>query len=141
LLAEVFLQLTGPRGVLDPDWMARRVDETSDPGGDLDTLLTRIASIRTWTYISHRPGWVERAQDWQERTRAIEDRLSDALHERLVQRFVERGGKRRPAPAKPRPRAPSHIAAEPAARVPDHPFARLSEMRRAMFPSTAAPEP
>ena len=138
LLSEIFLQLTGPKGVLDPDWMARRVEEANDPAGDLDTLLTRIASIRTWTYISHRPGWVVGSAEWQERTRAIEDRLSDALHERLVQRFVERGGKRRVVVSKPRPRTPSTAAAdEPAFRPPDHPFARLSAMRAALFPTPA----
>ncbi len=138
LLAEIFLQLTGPRGVLDPDWMAEKVAEASDPAGDLDTLLTRIASIRTWTYISHRPGWVVGPAEWQERTRAIEDRLSDALHERLVQRFVERGGKRRVVAARPRARTAAAVVEEPAARRPDHPFARLSAMRAALFPEPAA---
>ena len=140
LLAEIFSQLTGPRGVLDPDWMAEKVAETDDPAGDLDTLLTRIASIRTWTYISHRPGWVVGAGEWQERTRAIEDRLSDALHERLVQRFVEKGARRRVAQARPRPRAAQAAgpAEEAGAHRPDHPFARLSAIRAAMFPVAAA---
>src|SRR5262249_12553195 len=53
-------------------------------------LLARIAHIRTFTYISHRPAWLADAAQWQERTRAIEDKLSDALHERLTQRFVDR---------------------------------------------------
>lgn len=136
LLSELFLQLTGPRGVLDPDWMNERVAEADDPSGDLDTLLTRIASIRTWTYISHCPGWVVGASEWQERTRAIEDRLSDALHERLVQRFVEKGAKRKVAPARPRARgAPPNAAPEPEERHPHHPFARLQAMRAAMFPA------
>lgn len=141
LLSEVFLQLTSPRGVLDPDWMALKVAETDDPAGDLDTLLTRIASIRTWTYISNRPGWVLKPGEWQERTRAIEDRLSDALHERLVQRFVEHGGKRRVAQQKPRPRTPPKQGVEPEEARPDHPFARLSAMRAAMFPAPDAPKP
>jgi ATP-dependent RNA helicase SUPV3L1/SUV3 len=142
LLSEVFLQLTGPRGVLDPDWMAEKVAEASDTAGDLDTLLTRIASIRTWTYISHHAGWVVGAGEWQERTRAIEDRLSDALHERLLQRFVERGGKRRVAPQKPRPRSPARPEVDPSERPSrDHPFAQLSAMRAAMFPEPSAPKP
>ena len=58
--------------------------------GDLATLMARIAHVRTWTYVSHRPDWLEDAGHWQERARAIEDRLSDALHERLMQRFVDR---------------------------------------------------
>ncbi len=58
--------------------------------GDIDTLSQRIAEIRTWTYISHRPGWLADPTHWQEKTKAIEDRLSDALHERLTKRFVDR---------------------------------------------------
>jgi ATP-dependent RNA helicase SUPV3L1/SUV3 len=52
--------------------------------------MARIAHVRTWTYITHRVDWVAGAADWQERARGIEDRLSDALHERLTQRFVDR---------------------------------------------------
>jgi ATP-dependent RNA helicase SUPV3L1/SUV3 len=58
--------------------------------GDIDTLMQRIAHIRTWTYITHRLDWLDNAADWQERARGIEDRLSDALHERITQRFVDR---------------------------------------------------
>jgi ATP-dependent RNA helicase SUPV3L1/SUV3 len=67
--------------------MVTRLDRVD---GDIDTLVARISHIRTWTYISHRAGWVEDGGGWQERTRDIEDRLSDALHERLTQRFVDR---------------------------------------------------
>ena len=52
--------------------------------------MARIAHVRTWTYITHRSDWVEDAAAWQERARAIEDRLSDALHESITQRFVDR---------------------------------------------------
>jgi ATP-dependent RNA helicase SUPV3L1/SUV3 len=58
--------------------------------GDTETLLGRIASIRTWTFVSNRSGWMADAAHWQERTRAVEDRLSDALHERLTEQFVDR---------------------------------------------------
>jgi ATP-dependent RNA helicase SUPV3L1/SUV3 len=58
--------------------------------GDIDTLMARIAHIRTWTYITHRGDWVEDSGEWQERARSIEDRLSDALHESITQRFVDR---------------------------------------------------
>ena len=54
-------------------------------------LLERIAGIRTWTYVSHRPGWLADPETWQARTRRIEDRLSDALHEMLRSEFVNRG--------------------------------------------------
>ncbi|WP_425491347.1 helicase-related protein [Nitrospirillum iridis] len=91
LLSQIFRHLRdGPAGTLPQDWVAAQVSRLDRGEGDIDTLVSRIAHIRTWTYISHRPGWLEDAAHWQERTRAIEDRLSDALHERLTQRFVDK---------------------------------------------------
>jgi ATP-dependent RNA helicase SUPV3L1/SUV3 len=104
LLSEVYLQLSSGRGRLDADWMRQRIERLNDAQGDLDTLLARMAFIRTWTYITQHAGWVADAETWQARTRAIEDRLSDALHDLLVRRFVDRGkgAKRRQArPVKP----------------------------------------
>ncbi|MDP6406315.1 MAG: helicase-related protein [Alphaproteobacteria bacterium] len=89
LLGRIFGHLSGPEESLPGDWVAAQVDRLDRSAGDIDTLAARIAHIRTWTYISHRQGWIRDAGHWQERTRAIEDRLSDALHERLTQRFVD----------------------------------------------------
>jgi ATP-dependent RNA helicase SUPV3L1/SUV3 len=89
LLRAVFLQLRGPRQRLADDWIGRHVDPLDNAHGDIDTLLARMAFIRTWTYITHHTRWVGDARAWQDRARAIEDRLSDALHERLVARFVD----------------------------------------------------
>ena len=89
LLRAVFLQLQGPRQRLDADWIRRHVDPLDDAQGDIDTLLARMAFIRTWTYITHHTRWVNDARAWQQRAQAIEDRLSDALHDRLVARFVD----------------------------------------------------
>src|SRR3970282_292281 len=89
-LAQVFHHLTGPGECLPEDWTAEHVARLHSIGGDIDTLTSRIAHVRTWTYIAHRADWLRRAQHWQERTRAIEDKLSDALHERLTQRFIDR---------------------------------------------------
>ena len=90
LLGQIFRHLRGARGTLPDDWVAAQVSRLDRFDGDIDALVTRIAHVRTWTYISHRPYWLERAGHWQEYTRTIEDRLSDALHERLTQRFVDR---------------------------------------------------
>ncbi len=90
MLERLYLDLSGPAGVLDEDWVAERIGVLDRDHGDLDALMTRIAWTRTWTYISHRADWLQDARAWQERTRAIEDRLSDALHERLTARFVDR---------------------------------------------------
>ncbi len=64
-----------------------RIDK---PSGDIDTLSRRLAHIRTWTYVTQRKGWVDDEAHWREETRAVEDRLSDALHAALTQRFVDR---------------------------------------------------
>ena len=101
LLGDVFRQLTGSSARLSADWLAERIGRLDQTAGDVDDLLTRLAFIRTWTYIAHRPAWVADPGHWQARTRAIEDRLSDALHERLVERFVD---PRRNAPREARPR-------------------------------------
>ena len=95
LLGGVFRQLTGAEGRLSADWMADRIGRLDRTDGDVDDLLMRLAFIRTWTYVAHRPAWVADPAHWQGRTRSIEDRLSDALHERLVDRFVDA---RRPPP-------------------------------------------
>ena len=90
LLGRIFGHLAGPDGVLPADWVARSIAGLDRHEGDVDTLATRIAHIRTWTYITHRPDWIDDPRHWQERARAVEDRLSDALHARLTQRFVDR---------------------------------------------------
>jgi ATP-dependent RNA helicase SUPV3L1/SUV3 len=92
LLARIFRFLREPMARIPEDFLAQHVREIDRTDGDLETLLDRIAAIRTWTYVSHRPSWVADARFWQERTRAVEDRLSDALHERLTQEFVDRPG-------------------------------------------------
>lgn len=90
LLAQVFRHLTGAEGRLPDDWLEGHVRRLERTDGDFDTIIGRIANIRTWTYIAHRGDWVRDPAGWQERTRAVEDRLSDALHEKLTQRFVDR---------------------------------------------------
>jgi ATP-dependent RNA helicase SUPV3L1/SUV3 len=72
------------------DWFARQIAQADHVDGDIDTLSTRIAHIRTWTFAANRPDWLGDPDHWQGATRAIEDRLSDALHERLAERFVDR---------------------------------------------------
>ncbi|HEV2546140.1 MAG TPA: helicase-related protein [Stellaceae bacterium] len=90
LLGQIYRHLAGPQERLPSDWVARQVQRLDQTEGDIDSLMTRIAHIRTWTYIAHRPEWLADAAQWQERARTIEDRLSDALHDRITQRFVDR---------------------------------------------------
>ncbi|WP_207186470.1 helicase-related protein [Rhodothalassium salexigens] len=90
LVKRLFLDLTSDRGVIPHDWFAAQVARLDNVQGDLDTLAARIACIRTWTYVAHRRGWLSEAGHWAHVTRGIEDKLSDALHHRLTQRFVDR---------------------------------------------------
>jgi ATP-dependent RNA helicase SUPV3L1/SUV3 len=77
-------------GTIPTDWFARQVDQANHVEGDIDTLSNRIAHIRTWTFAANRPDWLADPEHWQGVTRAVEDSLSDALHERLTERFVDR---------------------------------------------------
>ncbi|OWK23525.1 hypothetical protein AJ87_33825 [Rhizobium yanglingense] len=77
-------------GTVNEQFLAEQVQRADRTDGEIDTLSARIAQIRTWTYVSNRPGWLADPTHWQEKTREIEDRLSDALHERLTKRFVDR---------------------------------------------------
>jgi len=77
-------------GALPEDWLAAQIATTANTEGDLDTLMARLSGIRTWSYIAARADWVKNAAEFQAQARAAEDMVSDALHERLTQRFVDR---------------------------------------------------
>ncbi len=77
-------------GRIPTDWLAGQVKKIDNVTGDIDALSKRLAFIRTWTYVAQRKDWVADAAHWRDETRAVEDRLSDALHEALTQRFVDR---------------------------------------------------
>ena len=93
LLARIFEFLIG-RGLgggrIPSDWLNRAIVRIDRTDGDIDTLSRRLAYIRTWTYVAQHKGWVADESHWRNETRAVEDRLSDALHQRLTQRFVDR---------------------------------------------------
>ncbi|MRX50257.1 disulfide oxidoreductase [Paracoccus sp. S-4012] len=77
-------------GGVPSDWIARSVARIDKTGGDIDAISKRLSYIRTWTYVAQRRGWVQDEDHWRGETRAVEDRLSDALHAALTQRFVDR---------------------------------------------------
>ena len=89
MLANIFLTLVA-KGVLGNDMVAKAMAQLDRIDGDIDTLMTRLAYIRTWTYITHRSDWTDSPIEWQDRARSIEDRLSDCLHGRLSERFVDK---------------------------------------------------
>ena len=89
LLSTIYIDLADT-GNIDESWFAEQISLCDKAEGDIDALSNRITHIRTWTFVSHRNEWLKDPLHWQEKTRAIEDRLSDALHERLTKRFVDR---------------------------------------------------
>ncbi|AXI41743.1 helicase-related protein [Sulfitobacter sp. SK011] len=89
LLETIFTDLH-QRGEISEDWLARQIKRIDRTDGDIDALSKRLAFIRTWTYVAQRKGWTRDESHWREASRVVEDRLSDALHERLTQRFVDR---------------------------------------------------
>ena len=80
----------GEGGHIPHEWFAAEVSRLDNISGDIEALADRLAGIRSWAYIAHRQDWLKEPAKWAERTREVEARLSDALHERLTQRFVDR---------------------------------------------------
>ncbi|MGY8637722.1 helicase-related protein [Bradyrhizobium sp. 14AA] len=78
------------KGCIPDAWFAAQVDQADRVDGDIDTLSARIAQIRTWTFVANRPDWLKDPERWQGIAREVENKLSDALHERLTERFVDR---------------------------------------------------
>lgn len=89
IITRIFTDLRR-HGAANEDWIAEQVRFCDNSEGDIDTLSNRIKQIRTWTFVANRKNWLADPSHWREKTRDIEDRLSDALHERLTQRFVDR---------------------------------------------------
>ena len=77
-------------GHIPTDWLASQIAAISRADGDIDTLMQRLSGVRVWSYIAARTDWVKDATHWQQQAREVEDKLSDALHERLTVRFVDR---------------------------------------------------
>jgi len=146
-LAEVYLALTERAGRLGEAWLGPRLGPLNDTEGDVEDLVARIAAVRSYAYIAHQGRWVDQPEAWQAQTRDLEDRLSDALHARLVMRFVDqpatgRGGvvqaARRPRGASGAGARDESLEGPPAG----HPFAALAPLR-ANLPGApgAAPSP
>lgn len=90
LIKNLFEFLIQSTVFIPEDWMAAKLKQLDRTDGDIDTLSNRIAHVRTWTYVTNRSGWLKDTSHWRERTRALEDKLSDALHQSLTKRFVDR---------------------------------------------------
>ena len=89
-LLSVIYNYLHEKGQIPQVWLARQINRIDNTQGDIDALSKRLAYIRTWTYVAQRKDWVDDHSHWRNATRAVEDRLSDALHIALTQRFVDR---------------------------------------------------
>lgn len=89
-VSRIWRFLSEGTGHIPRDWFAQQIARLDSIQGDIDTLSGRIAAARTWSYIAHRADWLAHPAEMAERTRALEEKLSDALHAALTQRFVDR---------------------------------------------------
>src|SRR5262245_31725048 len=129
LVATLYKFLLSPTERIPEDWFANQVALADRTDGDIDTLANRIAHIRTWTFVSNRADWLVDPEHWQGRTRAIEDSLSDALHERLTQRFVDKRTSALMRGLKEKDELYAEIAEDGAVQVERHYVGRLQGFR------------
>ena len=129
-VARVFTHLTEGSGHIPFAWFASEIARLDSVAGDVETIAGRIAAARSWAYIAHRAGWLADPIEAQARARALEEKLSDALHERLTQRFVDKRTTAllRTIGADAR-HLPVTIAADGEVSVEDHPIGRLDGFR------------
>ena len=90
LVGAMFEHLTQGNRRLPEDWAQAQFAGLDRTDGDIDTLSARLARVRTLAYVANRADWLADPDSWQGRTRALEDRLSDTLHQQLMQRFIDR---------------------------------------------------
>ncbi len=127
-------------GTIPPDWFSAQVAQADRTDGDIDTLANRIAHIRTWTFAANRPDWLADPEHWQGITRGVEDRLSDALHERLAERFVDRRTSVLMRRLRENTMLETEITKTGEVVVEGHPIGRLAGFQFAADSASAGPE-
>ena len=88
LTKRIFWQLY-KEGELSNLWVIRELDKLKNLAGDIPKLLSNMARIRTWNYIAQRPDWLSNTDHWQPYLKDLENKLSQTVHERLTERFVD----------------------------------------------------
>ena len=121
-------------------WFAGQVAQADRTDGDIDTLANRIAHIRTWTFAANRPDWLADPEHWQGITRGVEDRLSDALHERLAERFVDRRTSVLMRRLRENTMLETEVTKSGEVVVEGHPIGRLAGFQFAAESASAGPE-
>jgi len=87
---KVFEFLTSKSEKVTNDYMKKQLEHLDRYDGNIDTLTNRISNVRTWSYVANKKSWVNNPDYWTERTKYIEDKLSDKLHEELMKSFVDK---------------------------------------------------
>ena len=90
VVSKVFSFLSGEEGKITSDYMRLQLVKLDKLEGNVDSLSNRIANVRTWSYVSNKINWVENQSYWIEKTKLLEDRLSDRLHEELTKTFIDK---------------------------------------------------
>lgn len=90
VVSKVFSFLNGKDGKITNDYMRLQLIKLDKLEGNVDSLSNRIANVRTWSYVSNKINWVESQSYWIEKTKLLEDRLSDRLHEELTKTFIDK---------------------------------------------------
>ncbi|MBV8912713.1 MAG: DNA helicase, partial [Acetobacteraceae bacterium] len=129
-------------GQLPASWLEAGINNLARSDGDIDTLMQRLAGVRIWAYVAARTDWVPDAPSWQARTRGVEDLLSDALHERLTARFVDRRAAHliRRLDESPGDNLLSAVTARGEVVVEGHPVGHVSAFAFLPDPATEGPE-
>ena len=90
VVGKVFDFLNGINGKISDDYMRIQLMKLDNLDGNVDSLSNRIANVRTWSYVSNKINWVENQNYWIEKTKILEDRLSERLHEELTRTFIDK---------------------------------------------------
>ena len=90
VVKKVFEFLTSKSGKVTNDYMKKQLEHLDKYNGNIDTLMNRISNVRTWSYVANKKNWASNSDYWIERTKYIEDRLSDKLHKELTKSFIDK---------------------------------------------------
>ena len=90
VIRNVFKYLSSSKGKITDEYMRLQLIKLDNLDGNVDSLSNRIANVRTWSYVSNKNNWVENQSYWIEKTKLLEDRLSDRLHEELTRTFIDK---------------------------------------------------
>ena len=90
VIGNVFKFLTSKKGLISEDYMRLQLMKLDKLEGNVDSLSNRIANVRTWSYVSNKKNWIENQDYWIEKTKLLEDRLSDRLHDELTKTFIDK---------------------------------------------------